>query len=80
MLPVAKMVGSNRVVQGGGIVHVLGDADLPPEEEKALGKLHDRFVSTSGLANPLANSRRLGREIAEQLKAEGVDAVILTST
>jgi hypothetical protein len=30
------MVGSNRVVQGGGIVHVLGDADLPPEEEKAL--------------------------------------------
>ena len=36
MLPVAKMVGSNRVVQGGGIVHVLGDADLPPEEEKTL--------------------------------------------
>ncbi len=36
MLPVAKMVGANRVVQGGGIVHVLGDPDLPPEEEKAL--------------------------------------------
>ncbi len=35
-MPVAKMVGSNRVVQGGGIVHVLGDANLPPEEEKAL--------------------------------------------
>jgi hypothetical protein len=31
---VAKMVGSNRIVQGGGIVHVLGDADLPQEEEK----------------------------------------------
>ena len=30
------MVGSNRVVQGGGIVHVLGDPDLPLEEEKAL--------------------------------------------
>ena len=30
------MVGSNRVVQGGGIVHVLGDPDLSPEEEKAL--------------------------------------------
>ena len=30
------MVGSNRVVQGSGIVHVLGDADLPPEEEKKL--------------------------------------------
>jgi glycine reductase len=36
VLPVAKMVGSNRVVQGGGIVHVLGDPDLPPEEEKKL--------------------------------------------
>jgi len=29
-------VGSNRVVQGQGIVHVLGNADLPPEEEKEL--------------------------------------------
>ncbi len=36
VVPVAKMVGSNRVVQGGGIVHVLGNADLPPEEEKEL--------------------------------------------
>ena len=36
VLPVAKMVGSNRVVQGGGIVHVLGDPALPPVEEKAL--------------------------------------------
>jgi betaine reductase len=36
VIPVAKMVGSNRIVQGSGIVHVLGDADLPPEEEKQL--------------------------------------------
>ena len=36
VVPVAKMVGSNRVVQGQGIVHVLGNADLPPEEEKEL--------------------------------------------
>ena len=36
VLPVAKMVGSNRVVQGSGIVHVLGDPNLSPEEEKAL--------------------------------------------
>lgn len=35
-MPVAKMVGSNRIVQGGGIVHVLGDPTLPPEEEKKL--------------------------------------------
>ena len=34
--PVAKMVGSNRIVLGHGIVNVLGDPNLPPEEEKAL--------------------------------------------
>jgi betaine reductase len=50
------------------------------EKTGAIGKLHHQFISTSGLANPLANSRRLGREIAEKLKAEGVEAVILTST
>jgi glycine reductase len=50
------------------------------EKAGIVGKLHDRFISTSGLANPLANSRRLGQEIAEKLKREGVDAVILTST
>ena len=30
------MIGANRVVQGHGIVHVMGDASLPPEEEKEL--------------------------------------------
>jgi len=49
------------------------------EETGVVGKFHDRFISTSGLANPLANSRRLGREIAQELKESGVDAVILTS-
>jgi glycine reductase len=33
-VPIAKMVGSNRVVLGNGIVHVTGDAKLPPEDEK----------------------------------------------
>jgi glycine reductase complex component B subunit gamma len=50
------------------------------EKTGIVGKLHEQFISTSGLANPLANSRRLGHEIAEKLKREGVDAVILTST
>jgi glycine reductase len=56
--------------------------DVLREMEKAgvVGKLHNCFISTSGLVNPLANSRRLGQEIAQKLKAEGVDAVILTST
>lgn len=30
------MVGSNRVVLGNGIVHVTGDAKLPPQDEKEL--------------------------------------------
>ena len=50
------------------------------EQDGTLGKLYDEFLSTSGLSNPLANSRRLGREMAQKLKEEGVDAVILTST
>ena len=35
-LPIAKMVGSNRVVLGNGIVHVTGDPNLPLNEEKDL--------------------------------------------
>jgi glycine reductase complex component B subunit gamma len=35
-LPIAKMIGSNRVVLGNGIVHVTGDAKLSPEDEKDL--------------------------------------------
>jgi betaine reductase len=56
------------------------DALRDLEKSGMVGKLHDSFISTSGLANPLANSRRLGQEIAAKLKQEGVDAVILTST
>jgi glycine reductase complex component B subunit gamma len=35
-LPVAKMVGSNRTVLGNGIVHVVGAANVSPEQEKVL--------------------------------------------
>ena len=50
------------------------------EQANVVGEVHNQFIATSGLANPLANSRRLGREIAQNLKEQGVDAVILTST
>jgi betaine reductase len=33
-LPIAKMVGSNRVILGNGIVHVVGDASVSLEQEK----------------------------------------------
>ena len=36
MTPVAVMVGANRIVQAAGIIHPLGNADLAPEDEKAL--------------------------------------------
>lgn len=35
-LPIAKMIGANRVVLGNGIVHVVGDAESSPELEKEL--------------------------------------------
>jgi glycine reductase len=35
-LPIAKMVGSNRTVLGNGIVHVVGDANVSPEQEKEI--------------------------------------------
>ena len=50
------------------------------EQEGAIGQLCDEFISTSGLANPLSNTRRMGREMAEKAKRLGIDAIILTST
>jgi len=55
------------------------DALRELEKQGAIGKVHDEFLSTSGLSNPLSNTRRLGREMAEKVRKEGVDAVILTS-
>jgi glycine reductase complex component B subunit gamma len=56
------------------------DAMREMEKSGVIGKLHNEFISTSGRSNPLSNTRRLGREMAEKAKQEGVDAVILTST
>jgi betaine reductase len=56
------------------------DAMRELEREGVIGKLHDEFISTSGLANPLSNTRRMGREMAQRVKQLGIDAVILTST
>jgi glycine/betaine/sarcosine/D-proline reductase family selenoprotein B len=33
-MPIARMVGANRLVLGNGIVHVVGDPKAPPEKEK----------------------------------------------
>jgi len=50
------------------------------EKEGIIGELHNEFISTSGLANPLSNTRRMGKEMAQRVKDSGVDAVIVTST
>ena len=50
------------------------------EREGRIGQVYNQFLTTTGLSNPVNNSRRLGRGMAEHLKEAGVDAVILTST
>lgn len=50
------------------------------EREGVIGELHNQFISTSGLSNPLSNTRRMGREMAAKAKELGIDAIILTST
>jgi glycine reductase complex component B subunit gamma len=56
------------------------DALRELEKSGVIGKLHTEFLSTCGRSNPLSNTRRLGREMAQKIKRDGVDAVILTST
>ncbi len=50
------------------------------EKEAVIGKLSEGLYSTTGVATTLECSKEIGRGIAEQLKSEGVDGVILTST
>jgi glycine reductase len=50
------------------------------ERQGVIGELHNEFIATSGLSNPLSNTRRMGREMAAKAKQLGIDAVILTST
>jgi betaine reductase len=56
------------------------DALREIEAEKKIGKLHERFYSTTGVATRLEIARKMGRAIAAELKSEGVSGAILTST
>ena len=50
------------------------------EREGAIGRLHEEFYSTAGVANIVETMRKMGQAMAGALKAEGVSGVILTST
>lgn len=50
------------------------------EKEGVFKKLHNKFYSTVGNGTSVASSKRFGAEIADKLVADGVTAVILTST
>lgn len=50
------------------------------EKDGTIGKLHDKYYATTGTGTSVSNGEQFGREIGEKLQADGVDAVILTST
>ena len=56
--------------------------DVLREYEKAgkIGSLHNKFYTTTGNGTAVKSSKAFAVEIAEKLLADGVDAVILTST
>lgn len=50
------------------------------EREGVIGKLYDKFYTTVGNGTAVASAKAFAEEIGAKLKADGVDAVILTST
>lgn len=50
------------------------------EKEGKIGELHRYFYTTTGNGTAVASSKAFAEEFAKELKADGVDAVILTST
>jgi len=56
------------------------DALRAYEKEGRIGSIHNYFYTTVGTGTTQAEAARMGREMVEDMKAAGVDAVILTST
>lgn len=56
--------------------------DIMREYEKNgyIGKVYEYFYTTTGTGTSVGNSIKFGKEIGAELKAAGVDGVILTST
>ena len=50
------------------------------EKEGVIGSLHHLFYATVGNGTSVASAKAFAAEYSQKLKADGVDAVILTST
>ncbi len=70
--PIYANQDSDRVLP----VDVLRDM----EKEGVIGSLHNKFYTTTGNGTAVASSKAFAAEIADKLLADGVDAVVLTST
>ena len=70
--PVYANEDSDRVLP----VDVLRDM----EKEGKIGELHHLFYTTTGNGTAVASSKAFAAEFSKKLLADGVDAVILTST
>ena len=57
-------------------MHVL----RPLEKEGVVGRITDQFFSVAGVGTAVAESTRMGEEIAGELKEQGVAAVIMVAT
>lgn len=56
------------------------DAVRALQREGAFAAAHPRYYVTAGVGTAVGEARRMGREIAADLRTHGVDAVILTAT
>ena len=70
--PVYANLDSDRVLP----VDVMRDL----VKEGVVGELHEKFYTTVGNGTAVANAVAFASEYAQKLKADGVDAVIMTST
>lgn len=62
----------NRLVPIDGLVKL--------KEEGKIGEVFHSYYTTAGVMTPMEKGKEFGKGIAEDMKANGVDAVILTST
>jgi DNA-binding transcriptional MerR regulator len=50
------------------------------EKKKLIGRTHDYLYTTTGVATTVESARKIGKEIAEDLKLNQISAAILTAT